>query len=239
MMWLLSHLFKLDKPECRNEDNSQWHWVPRSIESKERIKRIERTERRRGSPVDVRTPETLKEFPPLRIGAILRACLQDAGQICNMPTATYIQWAVVGTQRTALPEVSRILQYKYQKSKGLQQKYHTRENPFFAALQQLQYFTFSASKFVSNKQMAKCFANVYFADGTIDVLPQGTPFKFYFSSPVGQNRFLKAAMSERLTSRSPSNFSSRGMPLAELINEYRRCREGRFGMIVTGNFMIE
>jgi 2,4-dienoyl-CoA reductase-like NADH-dependent reductase (Old Yellow Enzyme family) len=57
-----------------------------------------------------------------------------------------------------------------------------------------------------------------------------------FSAP---NRFLKAAMTERISSWDPKNFEARGIPSKELTNVYRRWGEGALGLMLTGNIMIE
>jgi len=67
----------------------------------------------------------------------------------------------------------------------------------------------------------------------------GKPLDFPFSRKTAQNRFLKAAMTERLSSWHPKNLEARGIPSKNLINVYRRWGEGEFGMILTGNLMIE
>ncbi|RYP19696.1 hypothetical protein DL765_003211 [Monosporascus sp. GIB2] len=71
-----------------------------------------------------------------------------------------------------------------------------------------------------------------------DPTPLGEPLQFAFSSKTAPTRFLKAALSERLSSWHPSNLSMRGVPSKELINAYRRWGEGGFGVILTGNTMI-
>ena len=62
----------------------------------------------------------------------------------------------------------------------------------------------------------------------------------YCSAP---NRFLKGAMTERLSSwdsgKEAHNFEARGIPSKNLINVYRRWGEGSLGNILTGNIMIE
>ena len=50
---------------------------------------------------------------------------------------------------------------------------------------------------------------------------------------------MKAAMTERLSSWNPSELESRGIPSSELINVYRRWSEGGYGLILTGNVMLE
>lgn len=69
--------------------------------------------------------------------------------------------------------------------------------------------------------------------------PLGKPMRFEFSNKIAANRFLKAAMTERLSSWDPKNLEARGVPSKNLINVYRRWGEGGFGMILTGNIMIE
>jgi 2,4-dienoyl-CoA reductase-like NADH-dependent reductase (Old Yellow Enzyme family) len=61
---------------------------------------------------------------------------------------------------------------------------------------------------------------------------------FPFSNKTAPNRFLKAAMTERLSSWSPDDFKARGVPSRELINVYKRWGEGGLGHILTGNIMV-
>lgn len=72
-----------------------------------------------------------------------------------------------------------------------------------------------------------------------DASPLGQPLKFEFSGRTAPNRFLKAAMTERLSSWDPKDFKKRGIPSKNLINVYKRWGEGGFGQILTGNLMIE
>lgn len=67
----------------------------------------------------------------------------------------------------------------------------------------------------------------------------GQPLKFEFSGKTAPNRFLKAAMTERLSSWDPKDLPKRGIPSENLINVYRRWGEGGLGLILTGNIMIE
>ncbi|TKX18186.1 NADH-dependent flavin oxidoreductase nadA [Elsinoe australis] len=69
--------------------------------------------------------------------------------------------------------------------------------------------------------------------------PLGKPLDFAFSKKTAPNRFLKAAMTERLSSWDPQNFEARGIPSSNLINVYKRWGEGALGVILTGNIMIE
>lgn len=71
-----------------------------------------------------------------------------------------------------------------------------------------------------------------------DASPLGKPLKFEFSGRTAKNRFLKAAMTERLSSWDPNDFEKRGIPSQELVNVYKRWGEGGFGQILTGNLMI-
>ena len=68
--------------------------------------------------------------------------------------------------------------------------------------------------------------------------PLGKPLEFTFSGKKAPNRFLKAAMTERLSTWDPKDLSVRGIPSPELINVYRRWGEGGYGTILTGNVMI-
>jgi 2,4-dienoyl-CoA reductase-like NADH-dependent reductase (Old Yellow Enzyme family) len=72
-----------------------------------------------------------------------------------------------------------------------------------------------------------------------DASPLAAPLKFEFSGRTAKNRFLKAAMTERLSTWDPKDFKKRGIPTDNLINVYRRWGEGEFGQILTGNIMIE
>lgn len=72
-----------------------------------------------------------------------------------------------------------------------------------------------------------------------DASPLGQPLKFEFSGLTAPNRFMKAAMTERLSTWDPKDLEKRGVPTRELINVYKRWGEGQFGLILTGNVMIE
>lgn len=67
----------------------------------------------------------------------------------------------------------------------------------------------------------------------------GKPLEFSFSKKTARNRFLKGAMTERLSSWDPKKLEARGVPSKNLVNVYRRWGEGEFGVILTGNIMIE
>jgi len=72
-----------------------------------------------------------------------------------------------------------------------------------------------------------------------DVSSLAAPLKFEFSGRTAKNRFLKAAMTERLSTWDAKDFKKRGIPTENLINVYKRWGEGGFGQILTGNIMIE
>lgn len=73
----------------------------------------------------------------------------------------------------------------------------------------------------------------------VDPAPLGQPLEFTFSGLTAKNRFMKAAMTERLSTWDPKVHEKRGLPTPELINLYRRWGEGGFGVILSGNVMIE
>lgn len=72
----------------------------------------------------------------------------------------------------------------------------------------------------------------------VDAAPLGKPLHFEFANRTAPNRFLKAAMTERLSSWDPKVFEKRGVPSENLINVYKRWGEGQFGVILTGNVMV-
>lgn len=72
-----------------------------------------------------------------------------------------------------------------------------------------------------------------------DPSPLGQPLHFDFSNKTAKNRFLKGAMTERLSTWDAQTLEKRGVPTPELINVYRRWGEGDYGVILTGNVMIE
>lgn len=73
----------------------------------------------------------------------------------------------------------------------------------------------------------------------VDPSPLGQPLHFAFSNRTVPNRFLKGAMAENLSSWSPTDRPSRGVPTDEVVNVYRRWGEGGIGLIVTGNIMTD
>ncbi|KAI1372532.1 NADH oxidase [Hypoxylon crocopeplum] len=73
----------------------------------------------------------------------------------------------------------------------------------------------------------------------VDPTPLSQSLPFEFSGKTAPNRFLKAAMTERLSTWDPKELTKRGIPTKELINVYRRWGKGGFGVLLTGNVMIE
>lgn len=67
----------------------------------------------------------------------------------------------------------------------------------------------------------------------------GQPLHFTFSARTAPNRFLKAAMTERLSSWHPTDLCARGIPSTNYINLYRRWGEGQIGLMLSGNIQIE
>lgn len=78
-----------------------------------------------------------------------------------------------------------------------------------------------------------------FSGEDVDPTPLGEPLPFEFSGKVAPNRFLKAAMSERLATWDAKDLPKRGVPTKELINVYKRWGESGFGVILTGNVMLD
>ncbi|OBR05328.1 NADH:flavin oxidoreductase/NADH oxidase [Colletotrichum higginsianum IMI 349063] len=78
-----------------------------------------------------------------------------------------------------------------------------------------------------------------FAAEDADPTPLAQPLHFAFSGRTAKNRFLKASMSERLATWDAAHPENRGVPTPELINVYRRWGEGGFGVILSGNVMLD
>jgi 2,4-dienoyl-CoA reductase-like NADH-dependent reductase (Old Yellow Enzyme family) len=72
-----------------------------------------------------------------------------------------------------------------------------------------------------------------------DTTSLNQPLKFEFSGQTAPNRFLKAAMTELMSSWDPENLQARGVPSQSLINLYRTFGEGGIGLILSGNIMID
>ncbi|KAJ1346119.1 hypothetical protein KIN20_000821 [Parelaphostrongylus tenuis] len=71
-----------------------------------------------------------------------------------------------------------------------------------------------------------------------DITVLGQQIKFP-NGRVAQNRFLKAALTERISSWDPKDVTKRGIPSRSIINLYDKWGHGRFGMILTGNVVVD
>ncbi|GIZ40217.1 hypothetical protein CKM354_000356700 [Cercospora kikuchii] len=78
-----------------------------------------------------------------------------------------------------------------------------------------------------------------FDSDDVDVSPLGKPLNFEFSGKTAPNRFLKGAMTERLSSWDAKTLENRGVPSKNLVNVYKRWGEGQLGLILSGNIMFE
>ncbi|KIW36734.1 uncharacterized protein PV06_11030 [Exophiala oligosperma] len=78
-----------------------------------------------------------------------------------------------------------------------------------------------------------------FESSSQDASALGEPLTFVFSGRTAPNRFLKGAMTERLSSWDASAKEQRGIPSENLINVYKRWGEGGIGHILTGNIMLD
>ncbi|GAB0138951.1 hypothetical protein EsDP_00007170 [Epichloe bromicola] len=78
-----------------------------------------------------------------------------------------------------------------------------------------------------------------FSGPKADPAPLREPLKYEFSGRTAANRILKGAMTERLSTWDPKDLEKRGIPTKELINVYKRWGQGGFGVLLTGNVMIE
>lgn len=72
-----------------------------------------------------------------------------------------------------------------------------------------------------------------------DAAPLAQPIQFEFSGKTAKTPFLKGAMTERMSSWNPTELEKRGVPSPELVNVYKRWGEGGFGVVLSGNVMIE
>ena len=77
-----------------------------------------------------------------------------------------------------------------------------------------------------------------YPSAAVSPAPLAQPLDFPYAGLSASNRFLKAAMTERLSSWDSKILEKRGVPSAELINAYRRWGEGGIGLILTGNYML-
>jgi 2,4-dienoyl-CoA reductase-like NADH-dependent reductase (Old Yellow Enzyme family) len=87
--------------------------------------------------------------------------------------------------------------------------------------------------------MSEIMARPRFESEAVDPAPLAAPLKFEFSGRTVSNRLLKAAITERMATWHTMDLPRRGIPTKELINVYRRWGEAGFGLMLTGNLMIE
>uniref|UniRef100_A0A7I4YCI7 Oxidored_FMN domain-containing protein n=1 Tax=Haemonchus contortus TaxID=6289 RepID=A0A7I4YCI7_HAECO len=73
---------------------------------------------------------------------------------------------------------------------------------------------------------------------SVDVSILGEQLRFR-NGRHAKNRFLKAALTERISTWDPSDLKKRGIPTENLINLYDRWGHGGFGMILTGNICVD
>jgi 2,4-dienoyl-CoA reductase-like NADH-dependent reductase (Old Yellow Enzyme family) len=67
----------------------------------------------------------------------------------------------------------------------------------------------------------------------------GEKLKFSTSGRVARNRFLKAALTERVSTYVHGEPEKCGLPTPQLCNMYSKFSHGGFGMIFTGNIMVD
>lgn len=63
----------------------------------------------------------------------------------------------------------------------------------------------------------------------------GESITFAFSGRTARNRFMKAAMTEQLSSWHKEEPQKRGIPTSNLCRVYERWGQGEIGMVETGN----
>ncbi|CAI5451938.1 unnamed protein product [Caenorhabditis angaria] len=80
--------------------------------------------------------------------------------------------------------------------------------------------------------------NRYTDDFSTDPKILGDHLKFN-SGREAQNRFLKAALTERLSTFDPQNLTKHGLPTQKLLNTYERWGQGGFGVVLTGNVIVD
>ncbi|KAI1085193.1 NADH oxidase [Whalleya microplaca] len=73
----------------------------------------------------------------------------------------------------------------------------------------------------------------------VDAAPLGEPLPFPFSRLVAPNRLMKVAMTERLASWDAGDMSASGIPTQDLFNLYGHWGQGGWGIIITGNILID
>ena len=82
-------------------------------------------------------------------------------------------------------------------------------------------------------------ASTRYESDSYDTSILSQPLAFEFSGRTASNRFMKAAMTERMASWDAKNLEVRGVPSRELIKLYKIWRQGNICLMITGNLMIE
>ncbi|PNP74801.1 hypothetical protein FNYG_11938 [Fusarium nygamai] len=78
-----------------------------------------------------------------------------------------------------------------------------------------------------------------YGNEVVDPAPLLQPLDYVFAKRQAPNRFLKAAMSEKLATWDAKDVSARGYPTPELITLYRNWGAGGWGTILTSNVIID
>ncbi|KAL7623160.1 hypothetical protein AAE478_006841 [Parahypoxylon ruwenzoriense] len=73
----------------------------------------------------------------------------------------------------------------------------------------------------------------------VDPMPLGEPLPLPFSSVVVPNRLMKVAMTERMATWDADDLSVSGIPTEQLYTLYRHWGRGGWGLIVTGNIIVD
>ncbi|KAH6625500.1 hypothetical protein C7974DRAFT_472857 [Boeremia exigua] len=73
---------------------------------------------------------------------------------------------------------------------------------------------------------------------TTDAKPLGEPLKFKLSGKTAQNLFLKAAMTEQLSSWDTKDLPARGIQLDRMAKMYRKWGVGSYRVSLTGNIFL-
>ncbi|PWN46753.1 NADH oxidase [Violaceomyces palustris] len=78
----------------------------------------------------------------------------------------------------------------------------------------------------------------YEQDTKVDQSILGDSIALPFSGKVAPSRFMKGAMTERLSSWDQHDESKRGVPSDELVRVYQEWGKGGFGVILSGNVLV-
>ncbi|KHJ82315.1 hypothetical protein OESDEN_17992, partial [Oesophagostomum dentatum] len=74
--------------------------------------------------------------------------------------------------------------------------------------------------------------------GAVDVSVLGEKLTFR-NGRTAKNRFLKAALTERISSYDLKDLKRHGIPSHRLLNLYDKWGHGGFGVILTGNVVVD